>query len=200
MAPRRVDAEARRTEILAAAVRTFARKGYAATRIEDVAAEAGIGKGSVYLYFDSRESLLHSAFQAMTTASQGVLDAAREGAGTPLERLAGLIRDVLGMIASDPDLSVVLLDFWAAGRLGDAPQPIDMAQLYVDYRAVIVALLREAATEGTVREDVGEQEAMVLVGAIEGCMLQWVMDPRISLPGLAEPIVAVCIDGLRKEK
>lgn len=88
MAPRRVDKAARREEILAAAVRVFARKGFAASRIDDVAAEAGIGKGSVYLYFDSREALLDAAFENMTAAAEDILrrpgpPPARRSTGSP---------------------------------------------------------------------------------------------------------------------
>src|SRR5688500_16252429 len=49
--------DARPQEILNAALRVFAKKGFAAARIDDIAAEAGIAKGTVYLYFDSKEAM-----------------------------------------------------------------------------------------------------------------------------------------------
>jgi AcrR family transcriptional regulator len=55
---RRRRKEARPREILRAALETFADKGFAATRLEDVAARAGVGKGTLYLYFSSKEELL----------------------------------------------------------------------------------------------------------------------------------------------
>ena len=54
---RRRRKEARPEEILAAALESFAARGFAATRIEDVAARAGISKGTLYLYFDGKEEL-----------------------------------------------------------------------------------------------------------------------------------------------
>src|SRR5215813_9224941 len=49
--------EARAAELLAAAYEVFAERGYAATRLEDVAARAGVTKGTMYLYFDGKEAL-----------------------------------------------------------------------------------------------------------------------------------------------
>ncbi|MGW0481527.1 TetR/AcrR family transcriptional regulator [Nonomuraea sp. NPDC003214] len=196
MAPKRVDHDARREEILAAAVRVFARKGFAATRIEDVAAEAGIAKGSVYLSFDSREAILEAAFAALDTAWQDILRQAREGGGDPLDRLAALVRSVVEVASREPELSRVLLDLWALGR-GDPAAPLDMAGLYDDYRAAVAGLLAEAAGQGLVRPGTGEREATVVVGAVEGCLLQWIIDPRLPIGDLAGPVVAVCLDGLR---
>lgn len=197
MAPRRVDKAARREEILAAAVRVFARKGFAASRIDDVAAEAGIGKGSVYLYFDSREALLDAAFENMTAAAEDILRRARSSPGPALDRLAVLIGEVLRTVSAEPDLARILLDLWNAGRGGAEGLPLSMAAVYAQYRTVIADLLREAGKEGTARPGLGLAEATVIVGAIEGCLLQWVIDPQVPIADLTGPIVAVCLDGVR---
>jgi len=57
-------AEDKRAAILEAAIQAFATKGFHASRISDVAELAGIGKGTVYLYFDSKEDLLISILQS----------------------------------------------------------------------------------------------------------------------------------------
>ncbi|MFH9606949.1 TetR/AcrR family transcriptional regulator [Streptomyces sp. NPDC017448] len=59
----RADPAVRRELILKAAVRVFARPGFAATRVDDIAAEAGVAKGSVYLHSDSRDALPTAAFE-----------------------------------------------------------------------------------------------------------------------------------------
>jgi AcrR family transcriptional regulator len=65
--------EARPAELTAAALELFVEKGYAATRLEDVAALAGVSKGTLYLYFDSKEAL----FKAVVR--EGLLPALAEG-------------------------------------------------------------------------------------------------------------------------
>ncbi len=57
---RRRREEARPSELKAAALQLFIEKGYAATRLDDVAARAGVVKGTLYLYFDSKEALFNS--------------------------------------------------------------------------------------------------------------------------------------------
>ena len=64
---RRRDPEERRAEILAAALALFSERGFAATRIEDVAARAGIAKGTVYLHFPDKEALFTSLASGMAS-------------------------------------------------------------------------------------------------------------------------------------
>ncbi|WP_280344095.1 TetR/AcrR family transcriptional regulator [Nocardia neocaledoniensis] len=188
--PKAIDRAARQEEILLAAAAVFARKGFAATRVEDVAAEAGIAKGSVYLYFPSRDSLLAGVFDSYARRSAQVL--AEVGDGPALDRLERLIRATLAMLAAHPDHARVLLDVWAA------KPPIDMVAVYREYRAAVAALLRAAVAEGTVRDGVDERHAAVVVGAIEGCLIQTLVDPALSLTELTEPVLDVCVTGIRR--
>ncbi|WP_244375959.1 TetR/AcrR family transcriptional regulator [Streptomyces ficellus] len=185
--------------ILGAAVRVFARQGFAATRVDDIAKEAGVAKGSVYLYFDSREALLTAAFEAYEAGSRTLIQQARTGTGDALERIASLVRSVVGMVSAEPELTRILVDLWAEGRRGDA-SPVDIAAVYRDHRAVIAELLAAAEAQGTLRAGVGEGHAAVVVGAIEGCLLQWIVDPALPITDLATPIVEVCVEGLRRRE
>lgn len=186
--PKRRNREARRAEILDAAVRVFARQGYAGSRIEDVAREAGIAKGSVYLYFDSREELLRAAFEGMTARSEALLAEVGRHPGDASLRLEFLVRSVMELLAREQDLARVLLDVWSAGAR--EPALIDMAAFYRDYRAVVTALLAAGGDRGA---GPAEAHATVLVGAIEGCVLQALFDPAVDLTTLTEPLVALLV-------
>lgn len=72
-APRRRRKEARPQELTAAALALFVEKGFAATRLDEVAARAGVSKGTLYLYFDSKEAL----FKAVI--SEGIVPAIDAG-------------------------------------------------------------------------------------------------------------------------
>lgn len=61
--PRQRRKDARPSELLAAALDLFVEKGFAATRLEDVAARAGVSKGTLYLYFDSKAALLKAVVE-----------------------------------------------------------------------------------------------------------------------------------------
>ena len=61
--PRRRRKEARPAELTAAALDLFVEKGFAATRLDDVAVRAGVSKGTLYLYFDSKEALFKAVVE-----------------------------------------------------------------------------------------------------------------------------------------
>ena len=73
--PRQRRKKARPAELRAAALELFVEKGFAGTRLEDVAARAGVSKGTLYLYFDSKEALFKSVIQ------EGIVPILEEGAG-----------------------------------------------------------------------------------------------------------------------
>lgn len=94
-APRRRRKDARPAELTAAALELFVERGYAATRLEDVAALAGVSKGTLYLYFENKEAL----FQAVVR--EGLLPALAEGEKL-VAGFAGptdaLLREMIGAI------------------------------------------------------------------------------------------------------
>ncbi len=81
--------EARPGEIAAAALELFVEKGFAATRLDDVAARAGVSKGTVYLYFENKEALFKSAVE---TAMMPAIEAAEALAGESERPAAELLR------------------------------------------------------------------------------------------------------------
>ncbi len=73
--PRQRRKEARPAELMAAALELFVEKGFAGTRLDDVAARAGVSKGTLYLYFDSKEALFKAVIQ------EGIVPILEQGAG-----------------------------------------------------------------------------------------------------------------------
>ncbi len=87
---RRRRKEARPGEIASAALEVFAEKGFAATRLEDIAARAGVSKGTVYLYFENKEALFKAAVEA---AMMPAVEAAEALAGDASRPAADLLRE-----------------------------------------------------------------------------------------------------------
>jgi AcrR family transcriptional regulator len=73
---------------MAAALELFVEKGFAGTRLEDVAARAGVSKGTLYLYFDSKEALFKAVIQ------EGIVPILEEGAGL-VDSFEGSTADLL---------------------------------------------------------------------------------------------------------
>jgi AcrR family transcriptional regulator len=87
---RRRRKEARPGELTAAALEVFAEKGFAATRLDDIAARAGVSKGTVYLYFENKEALFKAAVEAAMTPA---LEAAEALASETVRSAAELLRE-----------------------------------------------------------------------------------------------------------
>ena len=77
--------EFRMQSLQEAAVRVFARKGIAAATMQDIAEEAGVAKGTIYLYFRDRDELVDKTFQATLSQVHSRIDEALERPGTSLE-------------------------------------------------------------------------------------------------------------------
>lgn len=94
--------EARPDEILDAALTVFGESGFARAKLDDVARLAGVSKGTVYLYFDSKETLFRAAVRARVVASLAEAEAFVEGyQGPARELLVALIRRMYARIRCD---------------------------------------------------------------------------------------------------
>src|SRR5205085_7214819 len=91
----------KRERILSAAERIFARHGFFSAKVSDVAKEAGIADGTIYLYFKSKDDLLISLFERRMRQLNSALRAAI--AGKPArEQLRGFVRTYLQLVHDEP--------------------------------------------------------------------------------------------------
>ncbi len=86
--------EARPAELMAAALELFVEKGFAGTRLQDVSARAGVSKGTLYLYFDSKEALFKAVIQ------ESIVPILEEGAGL-VDSFQGSSADLLRALISE---------------------------------------------------------------------------------------------------
>jgi AcrR family transcriptional regulator len=121
--PRQRRKEARPGELTAAALELFVERGFAATRLDDVAARAGVSKGTLYLYFNSKEALFKAVIE------EGILPVLDEGAGmvdgfqgSPTELLRSLMLEWWNRIGSTHLGGIPKLMFSEAGNFPDLAQ------------------------------------------------------------------------------
>jgi AcrR family transcriptional regulator len=94
-------------ELLDAALDLFIERGFSPTRVEDIARRAGLSKGAVYLYFDSKEAILIALIRrAVVPVAEGAMTIASRARGDPRETIATIVRLVVGRL-SDPRLSAI---------------------------------------------------------------------------------------------
>jgi AcrR family transcriptional regulator len=192
----------KRDRIIAAALTTFAQKGYAGTRIIEVARAAGIGKGTIYEYFRSKEALFFATLEyllADTGQQMGTLAETREG--PVADRLMSLadhvIRDWLGKL----ELYGLVLEFWSATaalpgrrRFRDA-----FNDGYAAFRRLLAALIREGMSDGEFKAGVDpEKIASALIGSWDALLFQAWLDPAFDPLGASRDHMQVVVAGLRQ--
>jgi AcrR family transcriptional regulator len=157
----------RREEILTSAAGVFAARGYQGTDMQAVADAAGVAKGTVYLYFASKEELFLAAVDQGVKSMKDYIDAAIEGLTDPLERIGKAVRAYLGFFKEHPEQ----VELWIQERaeFRDRKQPA-----YFDYReagkAHWHALLKKMIDEGRLRGIPVERVDDVLSDLVYGTM------------------------------
>jgi len=166
----------RRAELLDAAVRVFARKGFHQSRVGDIAEEAGVAHGLLYHYFRSKDEVLETIFRE--TWTQLLAETQRiEHAGVPLrEQLRRFARIYLGSWLVTPELVRVLVrEVARSPQVGNRVDEI--GGLFLALQRIIEA----GRDRGEVRGDVDAQvAAWAVYGALEEILTGWVLG---QLPG-----------------
>jgi AcrR family transcriptional regulator len=164
--------EEKRRQILDAAVRAFARKGYHACRVAEIAEEAGVAYGLVYHYFGSKEELLETIFRDTWTQMLARVREVREEGGPASEQVRKVTALLLRTWRRDPDLVRVLVHEVTRSP-EQLPRQIDEISLAYEALEGIIAHGQET---GEFRDDFDAQlAATIFYGALEEVLTGWVM-------------------------
>jgi TetR/AcrR family fatty acid metabolism transcriptional regulator len=185
----------KREAILKAATEVFARNGFFQSQVADVARQAGVAAGTVYLYFRSKDDLLVSLFErTMRDAiAEGV--AALEGVADPRERLTRIARLHLERLGRDRDLAVV---FQVELRQSTKFMERFSSTFLRDYLGLIRDTLAMGQSAGLFRSDINPTiAAKIFFGALDEMATNWILSRRrYSLPAQADTIVDFFINGV----
>ena len=196
--------EQKKARIIKAAAQVFADRGFSGTVMADIADRAGIGKGTLYEYFDSKEDLFFAVFEWFTQETEAAAKVSISALGGSVsERLAVLSESVMQSWLDMKDLFTLVMEFWAASASSQMKQRFKgyFRQAYEDFRRIVAALIREGIEHGEFREDiVPESVAAALVGTWDALLLQAWFDETFDPLTTARNFVAVLIRGLAAEK
>jgi TetR/AcrR family fatty acid metabolism transcriptional regulator len=166
----------KRRVILDAAVRVFARQGFHACRVSDIADEAGVAYGLVYHYFDSKDEVLNTLFLERWNV---MLELIREVDAQPLpvrEKLAAIASFIVDSYRHDPDLmKVIIVEVTrAANSFGDT----HIGTIREAYD-LIGGMIIKAQADGVFKPEIEARfAAMAFYGAIEQLLTGWTFDLR----------------------
>jgi TetR/AcrR family transcriptional regulator, fatty acid metabolism regulator protein len=191
--------EDKRRLLLDAAVRVFARKGYHAARVGDIAEEAGVAYGLLYHYFSSKEEVLRNVFRETWRALIATIESVERGEDTPREQLRKVAEILIRSWKRDPDLvRVLVLEVTRSQLLAG-----EMDEIVASF-SVIQAIVERGQADGSVRGDLDARLASyVFYGAIDELLTGWVLgrlpDSDEDLARAERTVVEIVGGGLAPE-
>jgi TetR/AcrR family fatty acid metabolism transcriptional regulator len=185
----------KRAAIIRAAIRVFAHNGYFNSKVADIAREAGVADGTVYLYFKSKEEILHSIFDR--SVEEAVADARKQldAISDPPEKLRQIARLHLERLGADRDLAVV---FQVELRGSTKFMEEFSAAGFAEYLALIRSTFEEGQRAGVFRADLNAKiVAKILFGALDEMATNWILSPRrYKLAPMADQVLDIFLNGV----
>jgi AcrR family transcriptional regulator len=195
MTARAAEKSARRTEILSAAKEVFADRGYEATTIADIARAAGLSYGSVYWYFESKESLFHALMQAEAHALREHVNLAMTGAPerSSADAFRAAVRATFEFFESDR--AAVKLLFRDAYWLGHRSE---LSGIFEGFVSDIEASVLDAQSRGQVAGFYPARLVAFSMAALIGqvALRRAVTDDGLRAGEVADFLVSLLLEGL----
>jgi TetR/AcrR family transcriptional regulator, fatty acid metabolism regulator protein len=171
--------EEKRRQILDAAVRVFARRGFHTSRVGDIAEEAGVAHGLLYHYFSSKDDVLETVFRENWAVLLERIEAVEESGEPASDQLRHVAAILLRSWLHEPDVVRVLVREIARSpevqdRIGELVKPI----------ASIRRIVERGIASGEFRSDLDPGiAAIVFYGAIDELLTGWVLGQLPAGPG-----------------
>ena len=181
--------------ILRAATRVFARNGYFNSKVADIAREAGVADGTVYLYFKSKEEILRSIFDR--SVGEAVAEGRRqlEVIDDPREKLRRIAHLHLERLGADRDLAVV---FQVELRGSTKFMEEFSAGGFAEYLRMIRASIEEGQSAGLFRKELNAKvAAKIFFGALDEMATNWILSKRrYKLAPMADQVLDIFLNGV----
>ena len=179
-------------------MRVFARKGYHAARVGDIAEEAGVAYGLLYHYFDSKDDVLRSVFRETWRALIETIKSVEEVEDEPREQLRKVAEILLRSWRRDPDLVRVLVLEVRSQHLAEG-----MDEIVASF-AAIQEIVERGQADGSIRPDLDARLASyVFYGAIDELLTGWVLgrlpDSDEDLARAEHTVIEIVTGGLATE-
>ena len=185
-------------QIIDAAVRVFARNGFYHSRVSDIAREAGIASGTIYLYFRTKDEILVTLFREKMASFVAALrtEIARER--EPEAKIRRLVRRHFEVLEADPDLAEVMQVELRQGQKFFRGASAHEVSAYFE---LIGSILRDGVAAGVFRNDLPVKIATkMLFGAMDQMTTSWVLGKRgYRLADAAEPVANIFLKGVTRD-
>ncbi len=196
-----VDKQKKRNEIIEAAIAVFSRTGYRRAKMKDVADEAGVGKGTVYEYFRSKQDLFLEMSEYLY--EQYILKQKKEleSVAHPEQQIRTLIASTLEQAAMWTGLTYLFVDVWSEmDRKGEEDKLRRlMSNLYNHMAKTLAEYIRQGQAAGVFKEFDANLMALIILGTLDGLVFQLLINKNMfDLKAMSDTLTEALFAGLRK--
>lgn len=185
----------KREAILRAATKVFAGRGYFNSKVSDIAGEAGIADGTVYLYFKSKDEILHSIFDR--AMAEFIAEGKKEIASLeePTEKLKRIAELHLSRLGADRDMAIV---FQVELRGSTKFMQAFSAAGFSEYLDIIRTTIADGQKAGVFRNDIKPiVAAKIFYGALDEMVTNWVLSVKdYPLEPMADEVLKIFQGGI----
>lgn len=186
-------------QILRAAIKTFAKKGFYNTRISDIAKEANIADGTIYLYFKNKDNLLVSLFEESMDQIIHMVEEKLANIKDPIEKLRAFIKFHFELIQKDKFLSeVISVELRQSNKFIKEYKNIK----FREYLNIISAIIKDGQEKGLIEKHLMPGILKrIIFGALDELTLLWVLSGDTKYPAekLSNDAAEVLINGIAKK-
>ena len=183
------------SRILEAAVKVFAEQGFFQSTVSQIAKEAGVADGTIYLYFKNKDDILVQFFNYKTKQVFARFREEVNGADNAVDKLRNLIRRHLEEFQNDRNMAVVYrAETHQNSRLVEA-QIKEMSKMYLD---IVSEIVEQGQEEGVIRRDLYlSLVKRFILGAVDEVINTWIhADGKYDLVTMADPLVELFLKGI----
>jgi len=186
----------KRERILRGAVKVFAKKGFYASRVAEIARAAGVADGTIYLYFKNKDDVLTSLFEDRIARLLPLLREEVERTAGAQQRVRRIVEFQLGLLEGERDLAeVITVNLRQSTRLLKQYA----TKRFLEYLDLMAHVVAEGQRAGEIRDDVSPRiMARAIFGAMDGIAMTWALGSAEAggLKRAASQLADVLISGL----
>lgn len=185
-------------QLFEAATERFGENGYSETTMESIAGEAGVSKGTLYYYFDSKEELFLELLLNWLEEFERLWEDG-DFEDSPVEELIHLHTAMIKTVEETASLGRLMLEFWANASRKKKLEKI-LNETLKEYRTKTAEIIQKGKEEGIFQDVNSWAASSALVAAYDGLWFHWLLDPEaFALKEAGDELVVNFIRGLGKE-
>jgi AcrR family transcriptional regulator len=197
--PRQESAEDRERQIIEAAMAVFAREGFHEARMEDIAKESQLGKGTLYLYFKSKDAIIGALLRIFFNLQLKRMRAIEVSESSVSASLLKYTDELVAEAERMMMFSSITFEFYAIA-MRDKEVRRMFSGFFSEYRAALSGVIRHGVERGEFRAVDPDEIAVTIISLLEGLNLLNTVDSKaLRLQGAAESAMGLLLSAIKAE-